>query len=83
MVLRKEDRAKARAATKRRQAEHDAAVWPKIRPWMEDGMSAAKVADTLNVIGVPSPRGGYGGGWTAAAVLRIRRRMQESLIKSR
>ena len=53
----------------KKQAQHDAAVLPRIQELQAEGRSLREIADRLQQEGVPPPR--RGGRWTHTAVTRI------------
>ena len=69
-----EDRQAATEAKRRRQAEHDQAVWPRISELRDQGLSWHQVARTLEAEGVKTARGG--GRWQPVQLQRIARRCQ-------
>ena len=69
-----EDRQAAVRARRRRQADHDQAVWPRISELRDQGFSWRQVARTLEAEGVQTARGS--GRWQSVQLQRIARRRQ-------
>lgn len=71
-----EDRQAAVLARRKRQAEHDQAVWPRISELRDQGLSWRQVARTLEDEGVKTARGG--GRWQPAQLQRIAQRQAKA-----
>ena len=73
-----EDRQAAARAKRKRQADHDQAVWPRISELRDQGLSWRQVARTLEAEGVQTARGN--GRWQPVQLQRIARRQVKALI---
>ena len=69
-----EDRQEAVRTRRRRQADHDQAVWPRISELRGQGLSWRQVARALEADGVQTARGGRR--WQPVQLQRIARRSQ-------
>jgi len=76
-----EDRQAAVRTRRRRQADHDQAVWPRISELRDQGLSWRQVARALEADGVQTARGS--GRWQPVQLQRIAQRRQATTRKSR
>ena len=67
-----EDRQAAVRAKRKRQVEHDQAVWPRISELRDQGLSWRQICRTLEAEGIPTPSGRSR--WQPVQVQRIARR---------
>ena len=73
-----EDRQAAALARRKRQAEHDQAVWPRISELRDQGKSWRQVARDLEAESFQTARGG--GRWQPVQLQRIAQRCQATPI---
>jgi len=76
-----EDRQAAVRTRRRRQADHDQAVWPRISELRDQGLSWRQVARALEADGVQTARGS--GRWQPVQLQRIARRSQATSVPQR
>lgn len=76
-----EDRQAAVRTRRRRQADHDQAVWPRISELRDEGLSWRQVARALEADGVQTARGS--GRWQPVQLQRIARRRQATPQRTR